>query len=134
MTYSKDKVRATLEKLQIMMYETPDEFERRYYPYADPESIKRDIAEALRLLDAPEGEGREGPQWIPVSERLPDAMPNVLTTDGVYVWQMYYGPSRSIGYKITGAANPVCWRDESDHYPATATITHWMPLPEPPNS
>ena len=53
-------------------------------------------------------------QWIPVTERLPDVWKHVITfdeDDGVRVnWRCGDNVSWSMGYHVT----------------------HWMPLPEPP--
>ena len=50
-------------------------------------------------------------EWIPVSERLPDEEVRVLATDGTDVFDSEY---------MSGN-----WEWCSD-------VTHWMPLPEPP--
>ncbi|HDK0368521.1 TPA: DUF551 domain-containing protein [Escherichia coli] len=56
--------------------------------------------------------------WIPVSERMPEPYEYVLVTDGFDGCEVmrvntdgYWGPAKSL-------------------YPGS--ITHWMPLPEPP--
>lgn len=65
------------------------------------------------------------PQWIPVSERLPEEGQEVLAWNNggqcEKPWQ---------GHVLCVYRNGE-WREsqESDLYPG---ITHWMPLPEPP--
>jgi hypothetical protein len=65
------------------------------------------------------------PRWIPVSERLPEEEQEVLVWNGggqcLKPWQ---------GHVLCEYRNGE-WREsqESDLYPG---ITHWMPLPEPP--
>lgn len=67
------------------------------------------------------------PRWIPVTERLPEYMENVLVTDGVFSgmgWRDYYdchGTKPREDYWIAPSTNvnELC-------------ITHWMPLPQPP--
>lgn len=60
------------------------------------------------------------PQWIPVTERLPERNTEVLVCDTkedfVSVWE-YIGDGLWFG-------NEIIW--------ATEDITHWMPLPESP--
>lgn len=67
------------------------------------------------------------PRWIPVTERLPEYMENVLVTDGVFSgmgWRDWYD------YRGT--------KSREDYWIAPSTnvndlgITHWMPLPQPP--
>lgn len=76
------------------------------------------------------------PKWIPVTERLPELCQNVLVSDGKgsgegwrdrYDWHdqnredvVYTSPQPRDFWCIPG-----CKVDE-DH------VTHWMPLPEPP--
>lgn len=54
MTYSKDKVKELLQELR-------DHLGLVHDPKGKTLTL---LDEALALLDAPEGEGREGPQWI----------------------------------------------------------------------
>ena len=69
------------------------------------------------------------PRWIPVTERLPEYMENVLVTDGVFSgmgWRDYYDCHGT--------------KPREDYWIAPSTnvnelgITHWMPLPQPPES
>ena len=57
-------------------------------------------------------------EWIPVSERLPQDDQRVL------VW------SQSNGLHIAYLDWQRQWRDADDNY--GKKITHWMPLPDPP--
>lgn len=62
------------------------------------------------------------PQWIPVSERLPD----VMGFDERYLVSLAWGGVGVMEYKSTGfhnygSFNPV----------PIETVTAWMPLPEP---
>ena len=66
------------------------------------------------------------PQWIPVSERLPE-----VGTGNVLVARSYKGkPYVDVGEFINGTA--CCWVDEYAINPREHITTHWMPLPEPP--
>lgn len=54
-------------------------------------------------------------RWIPVTERLPREMETVLVTDG-----------KNVGWSF-------CVNDYGTmEFYSASTITHWMPLPEPP--
>ena len=68
-------------------------------------------------------------RWIPVTERLPEYMENVLVTDGVFSgmgWRDWYDCHGT--------------KPREDYWIAPSTnvnelgITHWMPLPQPPES
>ena len=85
-----------------------------------------DIAERLRLIPAADVVERN--QWIPVTERLPEYCRNVIVTDGEYVsmgWLDNYRDRNGTVYIIWYAPNSSV--NESH-------ISHWMPLPEPPES
>ena len=73
-----------------------------------PYTIRADISETLEIENG----------WIPCSERLPSEFNYVLCSgrDGI-------GVLRYIGSK---------WLDENAIAYSTNEITHWMPLPEPP--
>lgn len=60
-------------------------------------------------------------RWIPVSERLPDNWESVLTID----------ISKSTRDAVTAFYNPETSR-WSTHSAGDLWVTHWMPLPEPP--
>lgn len=72
--------------------------------------------------NAPTVEPKRG-EWIPVSERLPDKCNAVLfiTEHGFYYVGHYYVAEKC--HEFDGwYANGI----------TTNTVTHWMPLPEPP--
>lgn len=60
-------------------------------------------------------------RWIPVSERLPETYKPVLTVDMSEATQVpvpaFYNPDTE------------CW---STHFKYDLWVTHWMPLPQPP--
>lgn len=56
---------------------------------------------------------RDEHRWIPVEERLPQAECPVLT--------LCNGKTRSVQYRFFDGG-----------WTTSATVTHWMPLPEPP--
>lgn len=57
--------------------------------------------------------------WIKCSERMPEELEDVLVTDGRSVEVMYL---RFSLWYVTSPDSAICG-DE---------VTHWMPLPEPP--
>lgn len=61
-------------------------------------------------------------QWIKCSERMPDDFMDVLITDGIYVEVMWLDCEGYWDSWVDGGYRTVCPDD----------ITHWMPLPKPP--
>lgn len=62
------------------------------------------------------------PRWIPVSDSLPKECHAVLICKD--------GDETSCGYRINSD-----WYEENELLAAyNITVTHWMPLPEPPNN
>ena len=67
-------------------------------------------------------------EWISVKERLPEHGEVVLVCDNreatPYIGLWTLEPN------IGGGD---CWNDEAGWWRPFAEVTHWMPLPEPPN-
>lgn len=68
----------------------------------------------------------EMPRWISVEERLPEAHADgsvdaELVTDGEFIHMAYYAHGQWI-FCESGEMKEPMWN----------TVTHWMPLPEPP--
>lgn len=61
-------------------------------------------------------------EWISVNEMLPRCGERVLARSGPFVGEAYRTSAGS-WYRQSGIA----WRDALD-----TSVTHWMPLPEPP--
>lgn len=61
-------------------------------------------------------------KWIKCSERMPDDFVDVLVSDGAYVEVMWFD---SDGY-WDGWVEPQAVTVDSEE------VTHWMPLPDPP--
>ena len=69
-------------------------------------------------------EAAEERRWIPVEERLPEAMQKVLVA--TYHGGVYFSFMEPRGKFVTAnntLADSWCWEP---------SVTHWMPLPEPP--
>ncbi len=71
-------------------------------------------------LEAENAELRERTRWIPVSEGLPEFYRLVLVV------------CRDEEY-ITACSRSICGEPVRRHFPFL-DVTHWMPLPEPPES
>jgi hypothetical protein len=65
------------------------------------------------------------PQWIKVSDQLPEAYSQVLVTNSkhsFHIWIAYYEYDRSV----------FMWSPERDIKSVPLEVTHWMPVPENP--
>ena len=76
------------------------------------------------------------PQWIPVTERLPKPRATVLAVDnsgdiGVCTFVNTKFVGECLGFEVY--LNDGGW-DRSASKVIGEYITHWMPLPEPPNN
>ena len=78
-------------------------------------------------------------EWVSVEERLPEYNPGtgaksywVAKKDNAGNWQMKIAQYCDYGYAMTmDAETEVTWRDWD--FTKIANVTHWMPLPAPPN-
>lgn len=79
-------------------------------------------------------------EWVAVEERLPEYNPGtgaksywVAKKDNAGNWQMKIAQYCDYGYAMTmDAETEVTWRDWD--FTKIANVTHWMPLPAPPDS
>ena len=94
-----------------------------YYSYLQHYG-HRDNAEEEHLdaLDMAISALREQPRWIPVTERLPEVGTTVLTLDKFGHIHDRYMYRHQDGTALFTAEYLVTSKD----------VTHWMPLPEPP--
>jgi hypothetical protein len=103
-------------------------------PYVEGgiKGIRREVrAEALALLrhypysyresDEKRGNGDMSGAWIPVSERWPERNEIVLAVDEGGVTVGSYSPMLEDWWSLHG-----------DRMAPGPTVSHWMPLPEPP--
>lgn len=80
-------------------------------------SVQDRLNDTLELLDDfPAADVR--PVWIPVTERLPEEYVCVLVLSGrfVSVWSLL----------------DELWEDDYGFFHDMCEVTHWMPLPDPP--
>lgn len=101
--------------------------------YETPITLCDDLTEAADVIEAQakEIEKLRGqlPRWIPVEERLPEYGVRVLATD------MYEEDDcTEIWTRKEYPDDPEdgCWIDDRGWWHAFDEVTHWMPLPEPP--
>lgn len=70
------------------------------------------------------------PKWISVKDRLPeddvDVIVYAVSNNGGYTMLVTFHTHTLYGFNIDGWASP--WQYFTRNY----TITHWMPMPEPP--
>ena len=76
----------------------------------------------------------EIPQWIPVSERLPDHSNDVLIygisdENGEPLILISTYCEKTFGGQFLGSKG---WAEPFPYFSHDYTITHWMPLPQPP--
>ena len=97
-----------------------------------PITLRDDLAEAADLIEKLTARyaeeiavARERPRWIPVTERLPEVWCNVKTAELVnyMIYSPYFGVD--IGSHHAESKTWFC-------VALPCTVTHWMPLPEPP--
>ena len=67
------------------------------------------------------------PVWIPVSERLPDKQEDVLVTDDSENYFVAYITYFDDGFPVWFIDNGVSGNFKEN-------VTHWMPLPSPPEA
>lgn len=64
------------------------------------------------------------PEWISVKDRLPEEMQTVLVFDQI--------EKISTMTFYTDSMYGKCWSDDYEQEINLGWVTHWMPLPEPP--
>lgn len=109
----------TAERLRLVetLFSAPIRCTRSMYEIATDlsrgNSVSRDeVLEFMLAFNHPK------PNWIPCSERMPEANTRVLIwwIDGVNCATLY------------GSV----WETDEGNFPEVGSVTHWMPLPEPP--
>ena len=89
---------------------------------------KTEAMKEIDRLTAELAELRERTRWIPVSERLPEKYTPVLT-----VYSTRHGSS---AHAIRARVEDDKWYSDTDDSLSFTcnVVTHWMPLPEPPEA
>ncbi|ELT3493865.1 DUF551 domain-containing protein, partial [Citrobacter freundii] len=75
------------------------------------ENYRAAMLQAGNSLVTPDG-------WIPVSERMPEGMKTVITSNGFDIGQGWWDGE--------------CWKSFDCHDVVPGKVTHWMQLPNPP--
>lgn len=93
------------------------------------ELVKENESLAADLADSNERRKKKRkPQWIPVTERLPPIGEEVIVfadRTTIRIWSLErYHPTIA----------DVFWEREDGYHEDTDVVTHWMPLPQPPES
>ena len=97
------------------------------YGITNQKCMQTMLHDALALIQQLEA---QEPKWISVEERLPDAKTAVLVYGQRYVFngkQIETFPMEHVAYTRGKDEGWFSW-DSSDGI----SVTHWMPLPEPP--
>lgn len=110
-TSDKGKRLIYADDLKKKAFPDPDSGEGMVYVQDVDEAPTVDAAEVVRGM------------WIPVTERLPEHCVTVLSYDG-----RDYRTVKTDSYDHCFE----CWLSDMDDILDRNTVTHWMPLPEPP--
>lgn len=94
------------ERAKKVLQEQIDKYGQEY----DAEGIEA-LKMAIKAL--------ERTRWIPVSERLPEDLEDVLVYDGVDMFVAWYDKRK------------LDWRSTDANYDRTTSIVAWQPLPQP---
>lgn len=87
--------------------------------YDDPIELARAIRKGPDMPPVQTGNSPVTPDgWIPVSERMPEGMKTVITSNGFDIGQGWWDGE--------------CWKSFDCHYVVPGKVTHWIPLPAAP--
>lgn len=102
-----------------------DEIDRLHNQVTDYLAVNAELVEKYERLQSER-------RWIPVSERLPEDNGTEIS-EAVLTCYETNGGSGAV--TIRGLLNTGMWFDTSTGFLVNpANVTHWMPLPEPPES
>lgn len=68
------------------------------------------------------------PQWISVKDRLPENRYITVLVD----FKVPESNAKLYGFGYCESDNPVTWYVDHNRYDSPVEVTHWMPLPNPP--
>ena len=113
-----------------------DKLKKELAPYEEND-FSQQIDVILKIVDA-QPTLTPPNEWVAVEERLPEYNPGtgaksywVAKKDNAGNWQMKIAQYCDYGYAMTvDAETEVTWRDWD--FTKIANVTHWMPLPAPP--
>lgn len=94
--------------------------------YGIPKEVRDGVIDLVKIQ--PAADVAPVVRWIPVTERLPEYDVRVLVTDVrsenhyVGIWTREKDPDDGSD----------CWFDSAGWWSAFDEVTHWQPLPEPP--
>lgn len=89
-----------------------------------------EISELIMRLPAADVEPVR--RWNPCSDRLPETDGPYLVVNKATGWIGVYNFSRVKNFLYFGPQENAWWRENGDWYPQSDNVTHWMPLPKPP--
>lgn len=69
-------------------------------------------------------------EWISVKDKLPEKQIDVVFYSDPYEWWTGMFTPKNLGYDNDGFKYHQHWGD--DGYHKIKNVTHWMPLPKPP--
>lgn len=91
-------------------------------------ALAPELAGFIAAANEPEDDEEDGMEWIPVRERLPEVHVTVLAVTRAF--------PQDIRLAQMASHDGVMWRfcDMDDDDVDSFGITHWMPLPAPPET
>lgn len=117
---------------EIMQFpETVEEFMQQY-KITDTQQVYTNGTELVPIFRMKQWFEAHKHRWIPCSERLPETDGPYLVVNKATGWIGVYNFSRVKNFPYFGPQENAWWRLDDDWYPQSCNVTHWMPLPEPP--
>ena len=117
---------------EIMQFpETVEEFMQQY-KITDTQQVYTNGTELVPIFRMKQWFEAHRQRWIPCSERMPETDGPYLVVNKATGWIGVYNFSRVKNFPYFGPQENAWWRLDDDWYPQSCNVTHWMPLPEPP--
>lgn len=117
---------------EIMQFpETVEEFMQQY-KITDTQQVYTNGTELVPIFRMKQWFEAHKQRWIPCSERMPETDGPYLVVNKATGWIGVYNFSRVKNFPYFGPQENAWWRLDDDWYPQSCNVTHWMPLPEPP--